>query len=47
MNMVDKGELINIHRPSIAGFNPRSAALNTGTTLNCDAVVFETRGERT
>lgn len=47
MDMVDKGELIDIHRASIASFNPNSVVLSNGTTLNCSAVVFATGWERT
>jgi hypothetical protein len=47
MEMVDKGEFIDIHRASIASFNTNSVVLSNGTTLNCSAVVFASGWERT
>ena len=47
MEMVDKGERIDIHRASIASFNSNSVVLNNGTILNCSAVVFASGWERT
>ena len=47
MDMVDKGDLIDIHRASVASFKSDSVVLNNGTILNCDAVVFATGWERT
>ena len=38
MDMVDKGELIDIHRASIASFNPNSVVLSNGNTLNFAAI---------
>lgn len=47
MEMVDKGDFIDIHRASIATIKHHSVVLNNGTTLDCSAIVFASGWERT